>query len=120
MVYLLDVDRFKNINDSLGQDAGDALLKQVAQWITRTVGDSNPILEETGLIHDVGSWVLRQALSDYLRWRACRLNAVAQGAETEEQARLLRLLGCDEMQGYLISKALPRDEFEARYLQHLP
>ena len=51
---------------------------------------------------------------------ALKLKVVAEGVETEEQARLLRLLGCDEMQGFLISKALPRDEFEARYLQHLP
>ena len=395
VVYLLDVERFKNINDSLGQDAGDALLRQIGQWITHTVGDSNlvarvgtnhfaivrpvvrdtddleallegqlenfshhpfrlndgvfrisikagaavfpadginantlyknaeaalkkakvrserylfytnsmtsrmsgkvsleselrqaldkeefvlhyqpkinlesgmltgaeallrwakpgsgliapghfiPILEETGLIHDVGRWALRQALSDYLRWKASNLKAVriavnvsqlqlrqrgfidevsrvvrsasatadgleieitesvlmadvkhsiaslqairdlgvtiaiddfgtgfsslsclaklpldtlkvdrsfvvdilsgaqglalvstivtlahalklkvvAEGVETDEQARLLRLLGCDDMQGFLISKALPRGEFEARYLPHLP
>jgi EAL domain-containing protein (putative c-di-GMP-specific phosphodiesterase class I) len=36
--------------------------------------------------------------------------------ETEEQARLLRSLNCDEMQGFLISRPLPRDLFEARYL----
>ncbi len=395
VVYLLDIERFKNINDTLGQATGDALLKQVADWIARTVGDSNlmarigsdhfaivrpvvretedldallqgqlenfsshpfrlkdgvyrisikagaaifpadgntadvlfknaeaalketklrgerylfytrtmtshlsgkvsleselrqaldnrefvlhyqpkvnvasgkvtgaeallrwdrpgsgliapgdfiPILEETGLIHDVGRWALRQAVSDYLHWQASKLRAVriavnvsqlqlrqrgfideisrvirsggdaasgleieitesvsmadvthsiatlqairdlgvavaiddfgtgfsslsylaklpldtlkvdrsfvadmttgaqglalvstivnmahalnlklvAEGVETEEQARLLRLLGCDEMQGFLISKALPRDEFETRYLPHLP
>jgi len=28
-----------------------------------------PILEETGMIHEVGRWVLRQAIDDYLRWR---------------------------------------------------
>ena len=51
---------------------------------------------------------------------ALKLKVVAEGVETEEQARLLRLLGCDEMQGFLISKALPHDEFEKRYLQRLP
>ena len=35
-----------------------------------------PILEETGLIHDVGRWALRQAIEDYLRWRAAGLAAV--------------------------------------------
>jgi EAL domain-containing protein (putative c-di-GMP-specific phosphodiesterase class I) len=28
-----------------------------------------PILEETGLIHEVGRWALRKAIADYLRWR---------------------------------------------------
>ena len=45
-----------------------------------------------------------------------KLNVVAEGVETEEQQRLLRLLDCDEMQGFLISKPLPVDLFEARFL----
>ncbi len=45
-----------------------------------------------------------------------RLKVVAEGVETEEQKRLLRLLGCNEMQGFLFSKAVPADEFEAKFL----
>ncbi len=45
-----------------------------------------------------------------------KLNVVAEGVETEEQSRLLRLLDCDEMQGYLFSKPVPRDVFESQYL----
>ncbi|MEO8303307.1 MAG: EAL domain-containing protein [Betaproteobacteria bacterium] len=197
-----------------------------------------PILEETGLIHEVGRWVMHQALKDYLRWRAAglcavrvavnvsplqlrrrdfiaeiekalanhadagngleleitesvimedvnnsistlravramgipiaiddfgtgfsslsylaklpvdtlkidrsfvldmtagpqgralvsaiinlahslKLNVVAEGVETVEQSRLLRLLACDEMQGYSISEPVPVDVFEAKFL----
>jgi diguanylate cyclase (GGDEF)-like protein/PAS domain S-box-containing protein len=45
-----------------------------------------------------------------------KLKVVAEGVETEEQSRLLRLLNCDEFQGYLFSKPVPREIFEARFL----
>jgi PAS domain S-box-containing protein/diguanylate cyclase (GGDEF)-like protein len=45
-----------------------------------------------------------------------QLIVVAEGVETEEQSRLLRLLSCDEMQGYFFSKPVPREIFEARFL----
>jgi diguanylate cyclase (GGDEF)-like protein/PAS domain S-box-containing protein len=48
---------------------------------------------------------------------ALELNVVAEGVETEEQANMLRLLNCDEMQGYLCSKPLPCGIFETRYLR---
>ncbi|MCK9285115.1 MAG: EAL domain-containing protein [Rhodocyclaceae bacterium] len=204
-------------------------------------GNFIPILEETGLIHDVGRWVLRKAIEDYLRWRkaglaavriavnvsamqlrdpgfiaeieqviaidplaaagleleiteslvmedvkhsiaslrairalgvsiaiddfgtgfsslsylsklpvdtlkidrsfviemtagaeglalvstiiglahALKLKVVAEGVETEEQSRLLRLLDCDEIQGYLFSKPIPGELFETKYLAPL-
>jgi EAL domain-containing protein (putative c-di-GMP-specific phosphodiesterase class I) len=45
-----------------------------------------------------------------------KLTVVAEGVETEEQARLLRLLNCDEFQGYLFSKPVPREILETRFL----
>jgi len=47
---------------------------------------------------------------------ALKLKVVAEGVETEAQAQLLRLLNCDEMQGYLFSKPLPCDILETRHL----
>ena len=51
-VFLIDLERFKNINDSLGRQAGDALLRQVAEWLTRNAGDAN-LLARVGSDHFV-------------------------------------------------------------------
>ena len=40
------------------------------------------------------------------------LHVVAEGVETEQQLRFVRNCGCDEAQGYVISRALPAAEFE--------
>ena len=45
--------------------------------------------------------------------RPLELAVVAEGVETEAQARLLTLLRCDEAQGFLFSKPLDADHFEA-------
>ncbi|HKU71208.1 MAG TPA: EAL domain-containing protein [Burkholderiales bacterium] len=44
--------------------------------------------------------------------RALNLKVVAEGVETEEQANLLRLLRCDEVQGYLFGRPVPAAELE--------
>jgi EAL domain-containing protein (putative c-di-GMP-specific phosphodiesterase class I) len=39
--------------------------------------------------------------------QSLQMKVVAEGVETEEQAEFLRNLGCGEMQGWLLSRALP-------------
>jgi len=43
---------------------------------------------------------------------ALDMKIVAEGVETEEQSKLLRLIKCDEMQGYLFSKPVPLERIE--------
>jgi len=40
------------------------------------------------------------------------MKVIAEGVESEEQSRLLKLLKCDEVQGYLFSKPLPFPEIQ--------
>jgi diguanylate cyclase (GGDEF)-like protein/PAS domain S-box-containing protein len=49
---------------------------------------------------------------------ARRMTTTAEGVETEEQQRLLRALGCSEMQGYLFSAAKPADKVLELFAAH--
>jgi diguanylate cyclase (GGDEF)-like protein/PAS domain S-box-containing protein len=66
-----------------------------------TIGEQGPVLVATiiNLAHSL------------------KLKVVAEGVETEEQSALLRILGCDELQGYLLGRPKPREVFESRFLR---
>ncbi len=42
--------------------------------------------------------------------KTLNLKVVAEGVETPEQLAFLQSRGCDEMQGYLVSRPVPGDE----------
>ena len=56
-IFLMDLDGFKNINDKLGHEAGDQLLKQVANRFTRVLPSGSQIArlggDEFGVIANI-------------------------------------------------------------------
>jgi diguanylate cyclase (GGDEF)-like protein/PAS domain S-box-containing protein len=44
-----------------------------------------------------------------------KMRVIAEGVESEEQLQFLNIHGCDEVQGYLISKPMPSEEFTREY-----
>ncbi len=65
-VMLIDLDRFKQVNDTLGHPAGDALLKQVAERLARLIGSVEHVFRLGGdefqiIIHDFEN---REALGE--------------------------------------------------------
>ena len=61
-----------------------------------------------------------QAIADAIiaLGRALDLTIVAEGVETPEQEAFLRAHHCDQIQGYLVSKPVPADEFAAFMANH--
>ena len=62
------------------------------------------------LARDTESQALVQAI--VALGRALNMTLLAEGVETEEQRVLLRLAGCDEMQGYLFARPAPREALD--------
>ncbi len=61
-----------------------------------------------GMLDDPGAMTLVSTMISLAH--SLKLKVVAEGVESEEQAKILRLLSCDEIQGYLVSKPIPFEE----------
>ena len=63
------------------------------------------------MLNDADTMTLVQTMISLAH--SLRLTVVAEGVDAEEQAKMLRLLRCDQMQGYLFSRPVPFDEITA-------
>ncbi len=66
--------------------------------------------------NDRGNIVLLRSIVELTH--ALGLRVVAEGVETSEQFDVVRRQGCDEVQGFLFSRALPPEEFASQFLHN--
>jgi len=64
------------------------------------------------MLENAGSMTLVSTMISLAR--SLKLTVVAEGVEREEQAKMLRLLRCDQMQGYLFARPMTFDELTPR------
>jgi diguanylate cyclase (GGDEF)-like protein len=67
------------------------------------------------MLEDEETMALVQAIISLAR--AMKLKTVAEGVETEEQADVLELLRCDQLQGYFFCRPQPREQLSATLRQ---
>lgn len=80
---------------------------------------------DRAFIKDIGRSELGKNIASVIIQLAKHLNmqVIAEGVENQSQAYILHILGCDEIQGYLVSKPLPADQvshFISHQLPELP
>ena len=71
-----------------------------------------------GVVGDIDSAAIVVAIIAMAK--SLGLSLVAEGVETAEQLAFLRDKGCDQCQGYLVSKPVPADEFARVWLREAP
>ena len=74
--------------------------KFIIIWITETVGAVTTLIVTVGII--------TKAIIDVAH--ALDMRVIAEGVEKVEHVELLQELGCDSIQGFYLSEALPRAE----------
>jgi diguanylate cyclase (GGDEF)-like protein/PAS domain S-box-containing protein len=107
-VMLIDLDRFKFVNDSMGHKAGDLLLKTVAQRLRDSVRDSDTVARLSGdefvailteypeetLSHDVAQRIMRAVTQPVMLegkefFVTCSIGVAVYGADGTSAQRLI-------------------------------
>lgn len=78
-LFMMDLDKFKQVNDTMGHSAGDDLLRQVAERLTAIIGDRGeigrlggdefqviiPDIDDRGTLGDMADKVIQMLSSPY-------------------------------------------------------
>jgi EAL domain-containing protein (putative c-di-GMP-specific phosphodiesterase class I) len=105
----IDLDRLRSMGVRISLDDFGTGYSSLS-YLKRLPADAIKIDKSfvRGLGEDIGDTAIVRTVVDLAH--TFGMEAIAEGVETEEQAELLREMGCDFVQGFHISKPLPPDD----------
>jgi len=110
---------FKELSDlglSISIDdfgSGHASFGYLSIFPFRTVKIDKLIMDNTSKDNINGIHVLKSIID---MAKMIGIQTIAEGVETEEQMELLKYLGCNQVQGYIMGRPVRISEFEKQYL----
>jgi diguanylate cyclase (GGDEF)-like protein len=118
---IVTLDLLRDLGIRIGMDdfgTGYSSLAYLRRFPVDILKIARELIGGPGEAEEREAWAFAKAI--LALGRSLGLTVVAEGIETDEQLRMLRRLGCELGQGYLLGRPASAEEIEARLLEGAP
>ncbi len=93
--------------------SGYSALSYLNKYFFDRIKLDKSLIDNVSIYNSSGVNIVRAAIN---MAHAAGIQTIAEGVETQEQLDILKKLGCDQVQGYLLGRPVPVDIFEQQYI----